>query len=186
MNDDTMPMYNSILISGRPVSGKSTLVLALSKIYDWEVFSVGKLWREEWERRYPNHEIRFDEYWAKTSMEENLEMDRKAQAILEKGNVIGDLRVSAITENLKVLKVFVDASITVRIERAKNKKEYSGLSSKEIRNILNKREKDELKMYRLAYGKKYDYRDPLNYHLVINAGILKLEEEVRIIMEAMK
>ncbi len=181
-----MAAYTSMLISGRPVSGKSTLASVLSKMYGWEVFSIGKLWRDEWKRKYPNQEIRFEQYWGKTSAEENLKMDRKAKEIIEKGGVIGDLRVSAVTDDPRVLKVFVDADMDVRIERAKNKKEYAKLPNEKIRAILNKREKDELKMYKSTYGKNYDYRNPLNYHLVLNSGMLRLENEAKAIAELME
>ena len=181
-----MASYTSMLISGKPVSGKSTLASVLSKMYGWEVFSVGKLWREEWERKYPNQKVKFEDFWGKTSAEDNLKMDKKAKDILEEGGVIGDMRVSALTTDPKVLKVFVDADIDVRIERAKNKKEYKDLPDKKIRAILNKREKDELKMYKSTYGKSYDYRNPLNYHLVLNSGMLKLENEAKAIAELME
>lgn len=176
-----LPAFTSILISGRPLSGKSTVVSALSKIYGWEAFSVGKLWREEWKRRYPNGGVSFEEYWGRTTPEENRAMDRKAKEKIESGNIIGDFRFSALTRSSNVLKVFIDASINTRMERVRSKGDYSLLSKREIRATLNKREKDELKMGRSIYGKRYDYRDPLNYHVVINSGLLKLDQEVKII-----
>lgn len=182
MSSDCLPSYNSILISGKPLSGKSTLVSALSKIYGWEAFSVGKLWREEWKRRYPDGEVSFEEYWGKTTLEENKAMDQKAKEKIEKGHVIGDFRFAHLTSNPNVLKVFVDADISTRMERARSRKEYSSLSKRELRKLLNKREKDEVKMEKSLYGKRYDYRNPLNYHIVINSGSLKLDEEVKIIM----
>lgn len=181
-----MPHYKSILISGRPVSGKSTLASALAKLYGWKVFSVGKLWREEWEKKHPNRGITFEEYWRGTSEEANTEMDKRAKAIIEGGNVIGDLRFSELTKDPEVLKVFIDAGIKTRAERAKNKKEYHDLTYKQIKETLNKREKDELRMGRSIYGRNYDYRNPLHYHLVLNSGMLKLEEEVKAVAELMK
>ena len=64
--------YKSIVFSGLPGAGKTTLVKELSKIYGWPVNSVGDLWRQRWAEKYPNKEISFEEFW-RTSPTKDLE-----------------------------------------------------------------------------------------------------------------
>lgn len=181
-----MSSFNSLLISGTPVSGKSALTKSLSGVLGWRVFSAGSLWRDEWKRKYPNGETSFEEYWRNTTPEENSEMERKKKEVFEGGNVIGELRYPAFTKGSGILRVFVEADMKIRIARAKTRPEYSGIPDKEIKSILNQREKDEVKMGRLLYGRKYDWRDPLLYDFVLNSASFSVEEEVRIITTVIK
>lgn len=173
--------YKSIILSGLPGSGKTTLAKQLSEIYSWPIHSIGQLWRDEWKRHHPDGEVSFADYWRGTTLEDNLNMNKKARKIFERGNVIGDTRYSLYCKDLPALLVLVTADLDVRSERALNTGRYEGKTVKEVKNVLAEREKDELKVGQDLYGVDYDYRDPEHYHLTINSGMLSVDEEVQII-----
>ena len=180
-----MSKYNSLIFSGFPGSGKSTLAKELADVYKCEVYSMGKLWREEHKRLYPNQEISFEEYWKNTTTEDNLNADKKAREIFEQGHVIGDLRYSILCRGLPTLRVFVTADLETRAKRAFDAGNYGGKSFDEIIKILMWREKDELKKGKELYGEGYDFRDPNNYHLILNSGVLTIDQEKDIVHKAL-
>lgn len=177
-----MSGYKAIIISGRPVSGKSSLAKALSQKLGWRIFSPGSLWREEWRRRYPNSEIPFEEYWRNTTVDQNREMDRRMHEAVMRGKVIGDIRYAmAFHDDRNVLKVFLDVGMEARVRRAQKKPEYSTMNEKEIERLLLKREGDEAMMGKRLYGDDYDYADTGNYDLVIKADNLSIDEELSLV-----
>jgi len=56
---------------------------------------------------------------------------------------------------------------------------YNGNGEKEIKEILYRREADEVAASKRLFG--YDYRDSANYHLVLNTALVSQEEEIAII-----
>lgn len=173
--------FTSILVSGLPGSGKSTLIKRLSGIYGWPVYGIGKIWRDEWARKYPNAEKSFEEFWRSTSLEDNTRVNQIAKEIFAKGEVIGDTRYTAFCADLPALLVFVTCPLDIRAARAP-KERYPDKNPEEIKAILQQRDLDELKMGKDIFGQDYDYRDPNNHHLVLNSGKLKIEEEVASIL----
>ncbi|MEK6922312.1 MAG: hypothetical protein AABX08_00755 [Nanoarchaeota archaeon] len=173
--------YNSIIISGLPLTGKSTLAKELSKVFNWKIHSVGNLFKKKWHTLYPNQEISFEQYWRNTSLEENKQIDEATKKLFEKENLIGDFRYSICYKNLNVLLVLVTADLNIRIKRAQQSERYLGKSYDEIKNILLEREKDEVTKGKLLYGENYDFRNPNNYHLTLDLGKLTTEEAVKII-----
>lgn len=97
--------YNSIILSGTPVSGKSTLARRLSELYGWSVHSIGQLFREKWRELYPEGKVTFEEYWRNTTLEENLLMNQRMRNIVERGGIIGDTRYSIYCTDLPALLV---------------------------------------------------------------------------------
>ena len=177
--------YNSIILSGLPCSGKTTLANKLSDHYGWPVYSLGGLWRETWKQKYPNGEVSFEDFWARTSLEENRAMNLKAVQIFKEGNIIADTRYAIYADHLPALFVFITAPLDIRSKRAIVSGKYKG-TSKEIENLLIKREEDELKMGKDLIGESYDYRDPSLYHLVINSGLLSIEKEFSLVRNLME
>lgn len=173
--------YSGLILSGLPGSGKSTLAKELGFCYGWSVFSIGQLFREEYDKKRPLRDISFDEFWKKTSHDDNVLMDSFARGILEKGNVIGDLRYGVIGEGLPLLQVFINAPLQVRANRCFGNSRYSGMSVDMIADNLLKREFDESARGVELYGKSYDYRDPSRYHVVLNSGKLSVLEEANVL-----
>jgi len=107
--------YQSIVFSGLPGAGKSTLVEKLKNIYGWPVLAVGDLWRAKWAKLYPNKEIPFEEYWRTTSSEDNKQVNIDfREAVLGK-NLIGDSRYTIYLRDLPVLLVFLNNVFTLSV-----------------------------------------------------------------------
>ena len=171
--------YQSIVFSGLPGAGKSTLVAKLQEIYGWPVLSVGDLWRQKWAKLYPNREVPFEEYWRTTSSEDNrqVNVDFREQAAIN--HLLGDSRYTTYLKDLPVLLIFLTADLDTRAKRGVGLAKYNGSCEEEIKNILYRREADEVAAGKRLFG--YDYRDSANYHLVLNTALVSQEEEIAII-----
>ncbi len=171
-----MAKYKSIILSGLPASGKSTLAAMTQEgMPGWERHSVGGLWRARWKEEHPNGEVKFKDYWASQTPEANLEVDKQAWALARAGGVIIDCRYPARYDRESVLLVFVGASLEVRAGRAKQRPEYSQMPLDEILHLLARREDDEVKAGRELF--KIDYRDASHYHLVLDTDKMTVHEE---------
>ncbi len=175
--------YKSIILSGTPGAGKSTLAKTLSQKYGWPIYSIGKLWRTKWMEIYPEGSVRFEDFWARTTIDQNEEMDRIAKGVFENGKVIGDVRYP-IYNNKTCLIILLTADVKVRAERVSARPEYIGMSIDEIVNVIMKRENDEVKMGIEMYEK--DYRDYSLYHTILNSGLLTMNQEIDCIESLMK
>ncbi len=171
-------MINSVILSGLPVSGKTTLARRLSQVYGWPIYSIGQLWREEWRQRYPGGSVSFEEFWRNITVEENLKKNVEAREIFERGHVIGDTRYSLYCQDVPALLIFLTADLQTRAYRAARVNKYIDKSLREIEQILEEREQDEVRVGEQLYGEYYDYRDPRHYHIALNTGRLTVEEEV--------
>ncbi|MDE1823799.1 MAG: cytidylate kinase family protein [Candidatus Micrarchaeota archaeon] len=173
-----MKGFVSIVISGEPKSGKSTLAGMLAKAYGWQRLSLGDMWREKWRKLYPNEEVPFDVFWKGTTIDENRRMNVEAKKIFEKGKMVGDSRFVSYLNPSKCFLIFMTASLETRAKRSANG-EYKGKSIAGIKRLLKKREMDEVQMGMKLF--KNDYRDPEHYHLILNSGILTPEQEFNIV-----
>lgn len=171
--------YQSIVFSGLPGAGKSTLVKKLNEIYGWPIYSIGEIWRQRWAALYPGKEVPFEEYWRNTSVEDRVQINVDARQMFTASKIIGDSRYTIYLRDLPIFLVFMSADLEARATRAFGLDKYGGKSIEEIKKILLRREADEVGVGRQLFG--YDYRDSYYYDLVINSGRLSLEEEVSVI-----
>ncbi|HOI97709.1 MAG: cytidylate kinase family protein [Minisyncoccales bacterium] len=176
--------YQSIVFSGLPGAGKSTLVAKLKEIYKWPMLSVGDLWRARWANLCPDKEISFEEYWRTTSSEDNRQVNVDFREQATKNHLIGDCRYTVYLKDLPVFLVFLTADLNIRAKRGVGLAKYNGNGEKEIKEILYRREADEVAASKRLFG--YDYRDPANYHLVLNTAMLSQEEEIAVIKSLLK
>lgn len=176
--------YQSIVFSGLPGAGKSTLVAKLKEIYKWPMLSVGDLWRARWANLCPDEEISFEEYWRTTSSEDNRQVNVDFREQATKNHLIGDCRYTVYLKDLPVFLVFLTADLNIRAKRGVGLAKYNGNGEKEIKEILYRREADEVAASKRLFG--YDYRDPANYHLVLNTAMLSQEEEIAVIKSLLK
>lgn len=181
---NTTSRFKAINLSGLPGSGKSTAVRELSLLLGWPLFSIGDMFRKQWQEKYPNAEMAFEDYMKTISLKEHKAMDLRAQKVFEKGHIVGDMHHGAgITETLPgVLRVFITAPLEVRAERAKKTGRFEGKSKKQIMKLLAEREQTILEVARKIYGKSYSFNDPSRYHLVINSGHLTVKEKITLLM----
>lgn len=171
--------YQSIVFSGLPGAGKSTLVEKLKKIYGWPALAVGDLWRAKWAKLYPDKSVSFEEYWRTTSSDDNKQVNIDFREAVLKNNLIGDSRYTVYLRDLPVLLVFLNADLDTRARRGVGLEKYNGHSGEEIKKILYQREADEVAASKRLFD--YDYRDSRNYHLTLNTGMLAQDEEIAII-----
>lgn len=169
--------YTSIVISGLPVSGKSTLTERLHDLYGWPVYSIGDHYRKRWKDLYPAGDVPFEQYWRGVSLDENAQINDWMKRKVQNGFMIGDSRYSVYCRDLPSLLVFLTADMETRIYRSGRK--YPEKSEADVFQILNERENDERVMGEKLFH--IDYRDPRHYHLVLNSGMLSVDSEVSVI-----
>lgn len=177
---DRNKKYRGIILSGFPLSGKSSLSKRLVLEYKWKFFSVGDFWREKHRILYPEGEISFERFWRSCSRQDNLEMDRMTREVLSSGNWIGEARYAINFKDMGFVLAFVSADIDTRARRGLDSGRYKG-SLEEIKEMLSEREKIEVRVGRDLYGEDYDYRDPRNYDLIIDNTKLTIEQELEIV-----
>ncbi len=170
--------YTSIILSGLPASGKTTLAKRLSEHWGWPIHSLGQIWRDQWKEKYPQAEISFEGYWRQTSLEDNISINQKAKEIFRKGAVIGESRYSIYCDDIPSLSLFITAPLETRASRSADK--YLDTSFFERKKILAGREKDEVERGKQIFGEYYDYRNPQYYHLVLNSQFLQPGQEFEV------
>jgi cytidylate kinase len=182
--------YTALAISGDPCSGKTTLITKLASQLQWETLSIGGLFRTQFEKWKSVNPIRmtqerdFDWWWAhRVSNEDIRDINTRATLKLAQGNVILDSRYAP--NNAKRLSnvalVFLAAPLDIRAERAQ--KRYGGLpllGRGGVTDQLHQRAQEEYRRGKELYH--LDYRDPSGYHLVLNSGLLTIDEEVSLVL----
>jgi len=128
--------YQSIVFSGLPGAGKSTLVAKLQEIYGWPVLSIGDLWRQKWAKLYPNKEISFEEYWRTTSSEDNRQVNVDFRARAARNYLLGDSRYTIYLKDLPVLLIFLTADLNTRAKRGVGLAKYNGSREEEIKTYF--------------------------------------------------
>jgi len=167
-------MYNSIIVSGLPGSGKSSLIKSLVCYYRWSVHPIGEMFRKRW-GELPDPKLDFEDWWPAIPHEEQLRVNRELAQIVSRGNVIADTRYPRLCAGPNSLKVFLTAPLDVRVQRAYGTKKYEGKTVEQLFALLQKRENDEVNMGMVLFGS--DYRRASDYDLVLDTGELSPEKE---------
>ena len=156
----------AITISGPPGAGTTTVAKLLKERTGLPYVYAGEMFRNK------AHELGmsladFGKYVEKHH-EIDEELDEAMMAVLKKGNVILEGRVSGwMAANRKILafKVYIDALEQIRAQRVANRE------SKDVKAVLKEnraREKSERKRYLAEYG--FDILDTKCYDLAIDSG----------------
>lgn len=170
--------YNSIVLSGTPVSGKSTLAKRLATHYEMERFSLGDLWRARYAKEGREGES-FEAFYGRHPAEESRRMNDEAKRMFENGNYVGESRIISYLDPEKCLRIFVTADLEVRAERARGRDDYKNIDMAQVMRILKRREDDEARVSVELYG--IDYRDPSTFELKIDTGAMSVDEEVALV-----
>ncbi|MGI0100669.1 MAG: cytidylate kinase family protein [Candidatus Micrarchaeaceae archaeon] len=174
----------SIVISGLPVSGKSTLVTALAKECHMGSYSVGDAIRAEHARLHTGGNMPFEEFYRNRSIEDQKRTNDGLKELFETKPTIGDSRFVSYLDKNTCMLVFLTAEIETRLLRAMRREEYSGKSYNEVLKILLRREEDEVRVGKELYN--IDYRSQNHYHIILNSDMLAVEQEVAAIKNAFK
>ena len=176
--------YESVIISGTPGSGKSTLVREIASDIGWDVLSLGDFWKERWRKDFPDGEMPFHEYWSNSDRKVNIEINERARERIRIGGVICDSRFSPVySENLPSLNVFVEAPLNVRAARNVGRGIYAKNNYEETEEIIKRRFEDERRMCKELFGA--DFADEKFYHLFLDTSKLTIKEEIRILIWAL-
>ncbi len=178
-----MPGYKSIVLSGRPVSGKSTLAQKLSSEYGWEIISIGGLLQKRFLEQHPNGGIRFEEWYRALPLDYTKEINDDVKRLFEEGNYIGESRFTFYLDPEKCLRIYLYAPLHTRAFRGLKRDEYKDLGMQELKRILLQRERDEIRVSKGAFG--VDFRDPKYFDAKISSEDNTVNEEAAIIRSLM-
>lgn len=169
-----------IVISGEPGAGKTTFAKEVAEYYGKKVYSVGEFWRKEYEKYKEEHQSgysTFEHYWGALPIEEQRHANDGLNDYVYKLKRVVETRYVQIFPNKdECLIIYVHAPIKVRVERIKERPEYSGKTSTEIEVILKKRQKDEVEVGMKLFGS--DYRNAKFYDLIFDSSVLTPKEEL--------
>jgi len=174
--------YNSIALAGLPGSGKSTLCNSLSDKLNWPIISIGELFREKHKKERPD--LTFEHYWSDIVTDTEIyKINNEAKTLLRKGHIVLDSRYAVVNaiDVSTCLCVFLKADIKTRAERAFGNPKYDDMNVKQIEDILQERENEEIKRGKDLYSDYldgiYDYTNISLYHLVLDSESMTIEEE---------
>ena len=125
--------FNGIALAGVPGAGKSALAKKLAQIFNWQIISVGDLWRQRLHKSGNDKLMGFEEYWRQVPKDDNLAMDLQIEKIFAQGSVIGECRFAKHLQKYPLLLVFVTADIDTRAKYKMDK--YGGKTAGEIKEI---------------------------------------------------
>ncbi len=171
-----------VTLSGPPGSGTTTAARLLAEATGLRHVNTGSLFRDM--AVQANRTLNeFGEY-ARNNPEVDRELDRRQLELAKTGSLILEGRLAGHLvhhHGIPALKVWLDAPLTVRVQRISGRDEQDLELAEEING---KREMLEQKRYLEIYG--YDLRDLSLYDLVLDSSAFLPGEIVRAILGAMK
>jgi predicted cytidylate kinase len=171
-----------VTISGLPGSGTTTVAKMLAERTNLKYINVGMIFRELAEKNKMS--LEFFEKYCEEHPEIDIELDKKQEEMMKKGNVIMEGRLSGWIAHLKKIpafKVWLDCDEKERIRRVI---EREGGDFFEKKTETKKRIESEKRRYRKFYG--IDIEDKSIYDLIIDTTNMPPEEIVEKILDALK
>ena len=171
---------NSIVISGWPAVGKTTIANELSKELNYVLYNGGDVLKDLASER--GYDVFGIDWWdteeARDFMEEresnpyfDIEVDRKLVDIVRNGNVV----VTSYTLPWLVpesVKIWLKGSRSNRIKRMAKR---DNLKIKEARSILQQRDDNNVRIYKNLYGFEFG-KDLTVFDFVLDTDLLNLED----------
>mgnify|MGYP000932210074 CR=1 FL=1 len=186
-----------LVIGGPGKSGSSTIAKMLADYFQLELIQGGKAFKEIAKGKEFNS---LEDFYRYSSPSEILKIDKEVddrlRSIAKRGNVIIDSKVFAALSTIENIqcsaKVWIDASLDVRVKRA-FEKEVSGNDGKlinvlkkyEIRRNLSSRYKYDRRRYKNLYGIDYDHQEKYN-DLVIDNSDQSPDQTFNLIIKFLK
>lgn len=172
----------TITISGFPGSGTTTIAKKLAEKLDLKHANIGEMFRELAEKHKMDLQ-NFEEY-CEDNPEIDVELDKKQDEMLKKGNIIMEGRLSGWIAHLKKIpafKIWLDCNENERIRRLIEREGGEIFDKKEE---MKKRIEIEKRRYKKFYG--IDLEDKSIYDLVIDTSKLTPDEIIEKILKKIK
>jgi cytidylate kinase len=167
-----------IVIAGPHGSGKSVVAKKLAKALDCNYGGAGRIFRE----LAVEHNLTVSEFSELAENDYSIDklIDAKTKELARKGHVVLEGQLAAwMTKDLSDLKIFLSASIEVRVKRIA-KREGMELSNAYIETEI--REISEQNRFKTLY--QIDVDDRSIYDLIINTEKWTAEQICQILKEA--
>ncbi len=163
-----------VAISGLHGAGKTTAAKRLAKKFKLRYVCAGTIFRELAKEKGMTLE-EFGKYVEKRPGIDR-EIDRRTAAEAKKENVLIDGRIAAWIAKKADVKIFVTASLEVRVKRICQRE---GRKYGEVLRETVEREKSEVKRFKKFY--KIDVTDHSLFDVIVNTDRIAADDTVRIL-----
>jgi cytidylate kinase len=177
-------LLNSIVISGWPAVGKTTIATALAKELGYKQYNGGDVLKILASEK--GYSVSRNDWWdteeAKNFMEEresnsyfDIEVDRKLVEIVRQGSVI----VTSYTLPWLVpesIKIWLKGSRSNRVKRMAKR---DNLDNKHAKEIILQRDENNIRIYNNLYGYEFG-KDLTVFDFVLDTDLLDLESLISI------
>lgn len=176
-----MSVFESIVVTGTPFSGRTTLSKLLAEHFKWKFFSAEEAWRMLWKEKYPKGDMGFENFMLKVSDDQHREMDKLIGDLLKDGHIVVDASFGFLYRDPQTLIIFTKCDIDARVKRALEMNKYPQRDFEQVKEILEQKERDEVDRCNALYGQ--DFRDSKNYDILFDTTNSPPDEALEIIMQ---
>jgi CMP/dCMP kinase len=180
----------SIVISGWPAVGKTTIACKLAEEFDIVMYNGGDILKMLAEEASRGYSVKRDDWWdtaeAKKFMEErktdpsfDKKVDDKLIQIVRKGGTVitsYTLPWLVVDESVIIIKFWLRGSLENRAKRMANR---DGISFAEAKRITKLRDEENKRIYYRLYGFRFG-EDLTVFDYVLNTDTLSLDSLVEI------
>lgn len=165
MKNASKPQYRNVTISGKYVTGTTTLAKNLQQTLGWKHINIGEIQRR-WDREHNRNENLQGALGRPDQHEKEMEEMTKKILIEENHLIFESWLAGFVAKNIPgILKVLLICSDDgVRIDRIVNR---DGISVDEAKKYIKQREEENEIKWKKLYG-DYDFWDPKYYDIAID------------------
>ncbi|MDD1707467.1 MAG: AAA family ATPase [Methanoregulaceae archaeon] len=170
-----------ITVSGLPGSGTTSLAKHLAETFDCDLLSAGEVFRQ----MAAEHGMDIAQFGRLAEKDPSFDLmidERQKEIALAHEDIVVEGRLSAWFVPEADLKIWLFASIECRVSRIQSRDTISDFDT--ATQLTHEREKSEASRYKTYYG--IDITDLSPYHLVLNSGLMSVEELGEIVASAGK
>ena len=180
----------SIVISGWPAVGKTTIACKLAEEFDITMYNGGDILKMLAEEENKGYSVKRDDWWDTTEAKKFMEkrksdpsfdkkVDKKLIEIVKKGGTV----ITSYTlpwlirdESIIIIKFWLRGSSENRARRMANR---DGISFEEAKRIIKLRDEENKKIYYRLYGFRFG-EDLTVFDYVLNTDRLSIDSLVEI------